>query len=48
MVISNLIQIIFLESMKPLSRAEFIEIVVSNDNDAITLFETVNARGKGA
>lgn len=29
-----------------LSRAEFIEIVVSNDNDAITLFETVNARGK--
>lgn len=31
---------------KALSRAEFIEIVVSNDNDAITLFETVNARGK--
>lgn len=29
-----------------LSRAEFIEIIVSNDNDAITLFETVNARGK--
>ena len=35
-----------LKTYSTLSQAEFIEIVVSNDNEAITLFETVNARGK--
>ena len=35
-----------LKTYKALAEANFIEITVSNDNEAISLFETVNARGK--